>query len=114
MAYNNNVILTGNLGSDPTYVEKGDKLFAAFSLATTDSYLDKESATWQTKAPAWHNILVFKETLVERSRDFAKGARVQIKGSLSYRPFEVPRNGKSPLRKMEASIIAHSIEAKPL
>jgi len=114
MSKNNNVTLIGNLGTDPTFVENDDKLFAAFSLATADSFLDEGSNTWQTRSPVWHNVLVFKPDLVERLHEFNKGARVEVRGSLSYRPFEVARENKPPVKKMEASIIAHVIQPRPL
>ena len=113
MAYNNTVILTGNLGSPASEHEKDDRLFTAFSLATKDSYQNKEGE-WQQKQTVWHRVLAFNPTVVELSKSFKKGARLEVTGSLSYRPFELGGKGKKKITKYEASIIAHKIEARPL
>lgn len=59
MAGINKVILVGNLGRDPevTTYENGVKR-AAFSLATTESYRDKEG-NWQEQTE-WHNIVLWR------------------------------------------------------
>ena len=112
MAQNNTVKLIGNLGDKVRVVEKDDKMFSAFSLATHDSYKDKEG-NYQQKAAIWHNVLVFNPKLVELSKTFEKGARIEVNGSLSYRPFKFKENGK-PRVKHEASVIAQSIDPAPL
>ena len=113
MTTNNQVILTGNLGSEARILGEGDKLFAAFSIATQDSYKDKQDE-WKQKETIWHNVLTFNPELVELVKAFKKGTRLQVTGSLSYREFTYkPPKGKT-IKKREASVIAHAIEAKPL
>lgn len=114
MSYNSNnkVTLIGNLGGDVKVIE-GEKLFAAFSMATQDSYQD-ENKQWVQKDSVWHRIIVFSPALVEKIKDYKKGNRVEINGSLSYRPFEVNDGGDKPIKKQEATIIAHAVEARPL
>ncbi|PID88826.1 MAG: hypothetical protein CSB02_00730 [Bacteroidia bacterium] len=59
MAGINKVILIGRLGKDPdvmTY-ENGVKR-ASFSLATTESYRDKDG-NWQDQTE-WHNIVLWR------------------------------------------------------
>ncbi len=110
---NNKVTLIGHLGGDPAIIEKDDKLFAAFSMATTESYKDKED-NWQNKEPVWHRIICFSNNTVELARAFKKGARVEVTGALSYRPFEIKQRGKKPVKKQEATVIAYNVEARPL
>ena len=45
MAINNTTLLTGNMGSEARIIETEENRFAAFSLATTDSYKD-ENDQW--------------------------------------------------------------------
>lgn len=113
MAQNNVVILTGNTGGEARQLEHKGKAFAAFSLATQDSYKDKDEE-YQKKATIWHSVLVFSPKLVELTKAFKKGTRLEVTGSLSYREFPYkPKRGKT-IMKREASIIASKIEAKPL
>lgn len=113
MALNNVVILTGNLGGEARILDNNGKLFAAFSIATQDSYKD-ENEEYQQKESVWHNVLVFSPKLVELSKAFKKGSRLEVTGSLSYREFAHKPKGGKTIKKREASIIARKIEPKPL
>lgn len=113
MAINNTVELIGNLGSKAKIVETETTTFAALSLATTDSYQDKESNEWKDKETIWHDLIAFSPNVIEKLKAFDKGARLKIIGSLSYRPYNVIIDGKEVERK-EASIIVRSVEQAPL
>ena len=113
MANNNTVTLIGNMGSEAKIIEGTEKPFAAFSLATTDSYQDKDG-NWQDKETIWHNILIFNSHLIEEVKTLKKGARLKITGSISYRPFEVYGDDGPLVTKKEASIIAIKVEQAPL
>ena len=108
MAINNTVILTGNLGIDPKIITNNDKNFVALSICTTDTY--EKSGQWHKKAPIWHNVLVFDKEAQTYAKDHKKGDRLQIQGSLSYRPIK----GENGYDIMEASIIATHIKPAPL
>lgn len=113
MAINNTVKLIGNTGSEVKILEKDGKFFAAFSLATTDSYKERETEEWKDKETVWHDIVVFSPTVIEQLKSFKKGARLEVIGSLSYREFETIIE-KKPIKKKEASIIANKVEQAPL
>jgi len=113
MTLNNNVILIGNLGDVAKIHKMEDRLFATFSIATHESYKNDDDEYVQ-KAPIWHNVLVFKPDVVELCKTFEKGARVEVSGSLSYRPFSHKIKRGKTVNKQEASIIAYKIEPKPL
>jgi single-strand DNA-binding protein len=113
MAFNNTVKLIGNSGSEVKIIEKEGKPFAAFSLATTDSYKDKETEEWKDKETVWHDVIAFSPTVIEQLKSFKKGTRLEIVGALSYRDFETVIDGKT-IKKKEASIIANKIEQAPL
>lgn len=84
MAGINKVILVGNLGRDPevTSYENGVKR-AAFSLATTESYRDKEG-NWQEQTE-WHNIVLWR-WLAEKN--LVKGDKIYLEGRLRTRSWD--------------------------
>lgn len=113
MSINNTVTLIGNMGSEARIIETEESRFAAFSIATTDSY-KTEAGEWQNKETIWHNILAFNPVVIEVVKNLKKGTRLKITGSLSYRPFEVVNGEGEVITKMEASIIAGKVEHAPL
>ena len=114
MAYNNTVILTGNMGSEARIIEQEDgKRFAAFSLATADSYQD-ENGQWVEKETVWHNLIAFSPQVIEHLKNLKKGTRLKVTGSLSYRPFETQGEDGKAITRKEASIITGKVEQAPL
>ena len=113
MGSENEVILIGNMGSEARMIEKEDKLFAAFSLATQGSYKDANDV-WQKKEVVWHNILVFSKKSLSKVKSLKSGSRIKVQGELSYRPFEIIGPDGQTLVKNEASVVANSIEQAPL
>lgn len=113
MANNNSVKLIGNTGSEVKIIETEGKTFAAVSLATTDSYKDKETEEWKDKATIWHDVIAFNPKVIEQLKAFKKGTRLEIDGSLSYREFKVLDESKE-ITKREVSVIAHKVEQAPL
>lgn len=110
---NNKVVLTGNLGATPKLVDKSDKLFVAFSMATQDGYYNKDNE-WVAKPSVWHQVLVFNNSLVELAQTLKKGERIELTGALSYRSFTALLEDNQTTKKQEAAIIASNIVHKPL
>jgi single-strand DNA-binding protein len=82
----NKVILIGNLGRDPEirFTQGGAKI-ANFSIATSESWKDKQSGERREKTE-WHRIVVFSEGLAGIAERFLKkGSKVYIEGSLQTR-----------------------------
>ena len=113
MAINNTIKLVGNTGTEIKIIENDGKPFAACSLATTDSYKDKETEEWKDKETIWHDVIVFNPKLMEQLKAFKKGTRLEVTGSLSYREFKVQDEGKI-IAKKEARIIANQVDQAPL
>lgn len=90
MAGVNKVILLGNLGKDPDIMtfENGVKR-ATFSLATTESYKDKEGK-WVDQTE-WHNIVLWR-WLAEKN--LIKGDTVYIEGKLKTRTWDDKEGSK--------------------
>lgn len=114
MTKNNEVCLIGNVGGEPKVIDKNDRLFVVFTLATQDSYKD-DNDQWQNKQVVWHNnLLAFNSTAMSKAKGLGKGDRIKVTGSLSYRPFEAKTADGSIIAKNEVSIIVSNIEPAPL
>lgn len=113
MALNNLVTLIGNIGSEARILELEETTFAAVSLATADSYKDVEGQ-WQSKDTIWHSLLIFNPRVIEQLKALKKGTRIQVIGSLSYRPFDVLTDYGEAITKKEAAIIVSKLEIVPL
>ena len=82
----NKVILLGNIGQDPDVrtMQSGKKI-ATMSLATSDSWKDKETGEKKEKTE-WHRIVVFNEGLVGVVENYIKkGTKLYIEGALQTR-----------------------------
>mgnify|MGYP000868553043 CR=1 FL=1 len=84
MAGINKVILVGHLGRDPEVMtfDNGTKK-ASFSMATTESYRDKDG-NWQENTE-WHNIVLWR-FLAEKN--IIKGDQIYLEGRLRSRSYE--------------------------
>ena len=92
-ALKNKVQLIGRLGQDPEIVtfNDGNKM-AKFSLATDDSYKDKNGN--KVERAYWHNIVV-KNGLVKVVEEYVtKGQEIAIEGKLTNRVWEDKEGNK--------------------
>jgi single-strand DNA-binding protein len=84
--YLNNVTLTGFLGGDAdTRTTKNDTNFAAFSLATKNSWKDRATGE-RVSRTEWHRAVVFGR-LTALAATLKKGDHVQIQGQLRTREY---------------------------
>lgn len=113
MAYNNTVILTGNMGSEAKIIEQDRKEFATFSIATVDSYQD-DNEQWIQKDSIWLEVLVFASRIIQQVKSLKKGTRLELSGALSYRSFSTLLEDGRTVTKKEASVIVHKVALKPL
>lgn len=84
----NKVILIGRLGKDPVVKHfQNDNAIAEFSLATTESYKDKEGK-WQ-EITDWHNIKIPNKFMAERAeKNLRKGSQIYVEGKLRTRSYD--------------------------
>jgi single-strand DNA-binding protein len=89
----NKVILVGNLGNDPEIRSSQDgKEIANFSIATTESWKDKNTGERKDKTE-WHRVVIFNQALVTIAKQYLKkGAKVYLEGALQTRKW-VDNNG---------------------
>lgn len=84
----NKVILIGNLGKDPEvrHLENGASV-ANFSLATSESYTDKNTGQLVTNTD-WHNIVVWRGLANIAEKYAKKGDKIYIEGKLKSRSYQ--------------------------
>lgn len=83
----NKVQLIGRLGQDPEIVnfDDGNKI-AKFSLATDDSYKDKNGN--KIERAYWHNIIVRGGLVKVVENYISKGQEIAVEGKLTNRSWE--------------------------
>ena len=84
----NKVMLIGNLGKDPEVraIPSGAKV-ANFSIATTESYTDKNTNQKVDKTE-WHNIVMWRGLAEVAEKYLRKGSQVYIEGRLQTRSWD--------------------------
>jgi len=94
MAGVNKVIIVGNLGRDPEikYTQSNVPV-ANFSVATTESWKDKNSGEWQEKTE-WHRVVLWNNArsgqgLADIAERYCKkGDKIYVEGSIEYRTWQ--------------------------
>jgi single stranded DNA-binding protein len=105
MSNNCTVELKGNLGKDAKLVKSEKAEFVSLSIATTDSYKDK-NGQWQNKETLWHDVIVFNTNAITLAKELKKGDKVHLKGTLSYKQVDTKDGYSVP----QASIITYFLE----
>ena len=76
----NEVSLIGRVGNDPFVSEKGKLSVASFSLATSESWRDKEGAL--NTETHWHRVVYFGQPAEFVKQHVKKGMLLYVKGKL--------------------------------
>ena len=89
MASLNKVMLLGNIGQEPEIkTTQSGKEFANLSIATTESWKDKNSGEKKEKTER-HKIVCFNEGLVKVIKQYChKGDKLYIEGQMRTRKWE--------------------------
>ncbi|MCO7216840.1 single-stranded DNA-binding protein, partial [Halomonas sp. OfavH-34-E] len=84
----NKVILIGNIGQDPEvrYTPSGNPV-GNLRLATTDSWMDRQSGQRQERTE-WHSVVLFNKLAEIAQQYVRKGSRVYIEGRLQTRKWK--------------------------
>jgi single-strand DNA-binding protein len=84
----NKAILIGHVGKDPEIKNVNGKPMAQFSIATSESWKDKDSGERKQKSE-WHRIVCFQEGLVNIIKQYVKkGSKVYIEGQIVHRKWD--------------------------
>ena len=84
----NKVILVGNLGQKPDMkYTRSNTAVANLSLATSESWKDKDSGDLKTKTE-WHRVVYFGKLAEIAEQYLDKGSKVYIEGKLQTRKWQ--------------------------
>ena len=98
----NKVILIGRLGKDPEYKENVGTGLCSFSIATGESYTDKDGK--RVEKTEWHNIKVWGKVAELCSRYLSKGRLVCVEGKLQTTSYE-----KDGIKRYSTDIVASNV-----
>ena len=84
----NKVILIGHLGADPEvrYSASGVAM-ATLSLATNESWQDKQTNEWQERTE-WHRLVLYKRHAEVAGQYLRKGSQIYVEGRLQTRKWQ--------------------------
>lgn len=102
----NRVTLIGRLGKDPVLKHfSNDNTIAEFSLATDDSYKNKEGQ--KVEHTDWHNVKIPTTKQAEIAEKYLKkGSLVYVEGKIRYRSYD----DKDGNKKYVTEIICESFK----
>lgn len=100
----NKVTLIGRLGGDPEIKRlEGGSVVGRFSVATSDSYKDKNNE-WQ-ETTEWHNIVVWGSLAERAEKSLRKGMQVYLEGKITYRKYTDKDNVERSITDIVASTL---------
>ena len=100
----NIVILNGKLGKDPEIRDAGQTKVCNFSIATNDSYKDKDGK-W-VKNTDWHSVVCFGKQAEYLVKNANKGDTIHIVGKLTTRTWD----GADGKKQYRTEVHAKSLE----
>ena len=101
MAGVNKVILIGNLGKDADIIVFDGIKKATFSLATTESYKNKEGQ--KIEHTEWHNIVCWNKEAENAEKVLKKGMQVYIEGKIRSRQWDDKDGNKRYITEVVAN-----------
>jgi single-strand DNA-binding protein len=99
----NEVILLGNTGNDPKIINASSGKIAKFSLATSESYKDKNGE--RKTLTEWHNCVVFGKLADIVEEYVKKGMQLYVNGKIKYGEYE-----SDGVKKYTTDIIVNTLK----
>lgn len=99
----NRVTLIGRIGQDPEIITTDNGKIAKFSLATDESYKDKNGN--KVEQTEWHSIIVFGKQAEVVEKYFKKGGQMCVEGKIKTDSWE-----KDGEKKYKTNVILQSFE----
>jgi single-strand DNA-binding protein len=99
----NKLILVGRLGKDPEIKTFGDKKKASFSIATSESYKNKEGE--KVEDTQWHNVVAWGKTADLVEKYLGKGQQVYLEGKLVHRSYDNDKGEKKFVSEMNLETV---------
>jgi len=82
----NKVILVGNVGADPEVKSVGESKVANLTLATSETYKDKQGE--KKTVTEWHRLVIWRGLADIVEKYVKKGASLYVEGKLQTRSWE--------------------------
>ena len=84
----NRVTLIGRVGKDPELrtIPSGMQV-CSFSLATSESFKDKNSGEWKEETE-WHTVVCWDKLAEQASKNLKKGSRICVEGKIKRREYD--------------------------
>ncbi len=102
----NKAILVGNLGADPeTRYTAGGSAVTNVSLATTDSWKDKQSGEQQERTE-WHRVVFFGRLAEIAAEYLRKGSQIYVEGRIQTRKWQ----GKDGQDRWTTEIVGNEMQ----
>lgn len=103
----NKVILVGRLGNEPDvrYTAAGSAV-ANVSLATNDSWQDKQTGEWQERTE-WHRVVFFNRLAEIVKQYLHKGSQIYVEGNLRTNKWQDKNTGQD---RYTTEIIAREMQ----
>lgn len=95
--------LIGHVGSTPEIHNVNDTQVAKFSLATSESYKDKNGEKQTTTE--WHNLVIWRGLAKVVEQYIKKGSQLYVEGKITYRSYE-----KDGVKKYYTEIVVSNLE----
>ncbi|MEN8138774.1 MAG: single-stranded DNA-binding protein [Bacteroidota bacterium] len=99
----NKVQLIGHLGNNPEIKNFDDNKVANFSIATNESYKDKNGK--RVENTEWHNIVAWGGLATLAENYLQKGKQIAVEGKLRHRSYD----GKDGNKHYVTDVLAHDI-----
>ena len=100
----NSVTIVGNLGDDPKVFQTNGGQVTSISVATSESWKDKNTGQVQEKTE-WHSISFMGKLAEIAGQYLTKGSQVYVQGKLQTRKYQDKQTGAD---KYSTSIIVDS------
>lgn len=106
----NKVCIIGYLGSDPEIKQfNNGNEYAILSVATSDSYKDKEGK--RISHTEWHRIAIFKKPIISFIKEYVKiGDQVFVEGSIKKYTYQNDNGIEQTGFQIEVKKYNHSIQ----
>jgi single-strand DNA-binding protein len=99
----NKAILIGNLGKDPEVKEVNGTKIAKFSLATSDSYKDRDGN--KIERTEWHNIVLWRTQAEFAEKYLRKGLQIYLEGRIRTRNWDDKEGNKKYITEIEGDSV---------
>jgi len=103
----NSVKLVGNVGREVNVREFEGGKMATFSLATSETYLNRNQE--EVTSTAWHTVVAWGKLAQQCEQLLSKGKFVSVEGKINYRQYQ--NREDQTIRVTE--IVAYKIEEGP-